>query len=119
MLAAHLGAADRGLNGWHPAFGNMSQVIRDLLQAPARGFRPVRKIVTKIMKIDVADELRFCQARPSFELLPPLVDTILSPAPGVDLLPARVLFLALTGEDIRAPFALTLVKVVIQRAARF
>jgi len=47
VFTAHLRIADRGLNGWHAAFGNMSQVIGDLFQAPARCPRSVSKVVTE------------------------------------------------------------------------
>src|SRR5204863_7628451 len=81
MLAAHLCVPDSRLNGWHPAFGNMPQVIGYFFQAPACCPRPVRKIVTQIVEIDVVDEPGFYKACPRFELLPPLVDAILRPAP--------------------------------------
>ncbi len=92
MLAAHLRVPNSRLNGWHPAFGNMPQVIGHLFQAPACCPCPVRKIVAEIVEIDVVDEPGFCQARPRFELLPPLVDAVLRPAPPVDLFRAHVLF---------------------------
>jgi hypothetical protein len=57
----------------------------------------MRKIVAEIVEIDVSDELRFGETRPRFELLPPLVETILSPAPSIDFFCARVL--ALIWED--------------------
>jgi hypothetical protein len=119
MLAAHLRVADGRLNGWHPPFGNMPQVIGHLFQAPACCPRSVRKIVTQIMKVDVGDELCLGEMRSGFEVLPPLMDAILGPAPSINFSSAHVLLRALTGEDIRAPFALLLLQVIIQRAARF
>jgi hypothetical protein len=94
MLVAHLGVPDRRLNGRHPAFGNMPQVRGHLFQAPATRSCPVRKIVTEIVEIDVVDESGFCQARPRFESLLPVVDAILRPAPAVDLFRAHALFRA-------------------------
>jgi len=72
----------------------MPQGIGHLLQAPATLSCPVRKIVTEIVEIDVVDESGFCQARPRFELLPPVVDAIFRPAPAVDLFRAHALFRA-------------------------
>src|SRR5260370_21778061 len=64
VLAAHLRVSDRGLNGWHPAFGDVPQLILHLFQTPACCPRSMRKIVTGIVEIDVVDEPGFCQARP-------------------------------------------------------
>jgi len=94
VLAAYLRVPDRGLNGWHPAFGDMPQIIGHLFQAPPRCPRSVCKIVTKIVEIDIVNEPSFCKARPRFELLPPLVDAILGPPPSVDFFRAHALFRA-------------------------
>jgi hypothetical protein len=86
VLAAHLRVPDGGLACWHPAFGEMSEIIDHLFQAPADLACPGRKIVAQVVEIDVVDQLGFCKARPCFELLPPLVDAILRPPPSVDFL---------------------------------
>ena len=117
LLAAHLGVPDRGLNGRHPAFRDMPQIIGHLFQAPTSLACSVRKIVTQIVEIEVVDEPGFCKARPCFELLPPLVDAILRPAPSVDLFRTHVLFRTLARKDVGARFAFTLLEVVIQWAA--
>jgi hypothetical protein len=59
----------------------------------------VHKIVTKNVEIDPIDESGFCKARPRFELLPPF-------------------FARLSGKDVGARFAVTLLEVGIQRAPR-
>ena len=57
MLAAHLCVSDSGLNGWHPAFSNMPEIIGHLFQAPACGPRPVCKVVTQSVKIDIVESI--------------------------------------------------------------
>jgi len=70
----------------------MPQVIGHLFQAPVGWARPMRKIVTEIVEIDVVDECGFRKARSRFELLPPLVDAILNLAPPVGLFSTLALF---------------------------
>jgi len=60
VLTAPLRVPDRGLNRRHITKGGMPQIIGHLFQAPACCPRPMGKIVTEIVEIDVVDEAGFC-----------------------------------------------------------